>query len=408
MKIQLRLLRLCQPSGQTGRVDRVYRRFEAPISAHRPVIVLTANSLRNLAHFRRPLFEALKADGFALAAIAPNDLQGKDRPEATIFPIPIDRGGTNPAKDLATTFAYVATLRRLRPAAVLSFTPKANIYGGLAARLFGIPLIPNVSGLGTGYLRGGFIRRVSLFLYRQAFSACPVVFFQNPDDRDEFVRVRLVRPEQAELLPGSGIDLHAFSPHPQPVSEIARLLFVGRFLADKGLRELVEAVSIVNSVRQKVELTLVGSSDTGNPSSIPEQEVENWRHTGQVTVAGEHADVRPFIADADAVVLPSYREGLPRVLLEAAAMGRPMIATDVPGCREVVKEGETGFLCEPANAASLAQAIERFLDLDTQERSSLGQAARQLAVARFDEARVVEKYREALSRIGVESVVASA
>lgn len=370
--------------------------------ANAQVIALTANSLANLAHFRAPLFAGLSDAGFQTLAIAPDDGIGAAPGDGRII-VPMDRGGTNPVRDLATLAAYVRCFRVKRPRAVLSFTPKANIWAGIASRLTGIPFFPNISGLGTAFLAGGLVRHIQLWLYKRALAHAGAVFFQNSDDLQAFVDDGLVRTDQARLLPGSGIDLDHFSPQPMPANAISHFLFIGRLLTDKGVRELMDAARQLRREGVPFALTVIGDVDPGNPSSVTTREIDGWRSEELATFAGQQGDVRPFIAACDAVVLPSYREGLPRSLLEAAASARPMIATDVPGCREVVIAGETGLLCGARDAGSLATAIRSFCSLSGEDRDVLGRSARLLAEQRFDQRLVVQHYLDALAGIGVGS-----
>jgi glycosyltransferase involved in cell wall biosynthesis len=277
---------------------------------------------------------------------------------------------------------------------VLSFTPKGNIYAGLAARAVGVPIIPNVSGLGTGFIRGGVLQRVQQTLYREAFVTASIVFFQNEDDSRLFEQLGVVRPEQVRLLPGSGVDCRHFMAKPLAEREPgeAHLLFVGRLLGDKGVRELADAMRLVRRHHPAVSLTLLGDLGAANRTAITPSEVAGWEAEGLLRHIARTNDVRPFLADADAVVLPSYREGMPRSLLEAAATGRPLLAANVPGCRELVTDGGNGLLFEARSAESLASAITQFAATPIAERRRWGQAARQLAETKFDERHVTRAY----------------
>ena len=235
-------------------------------------------------------------------------------------------------------------------------------------------------------------------LYRLSLAGSARVFFQNPDDLDLFVSQGLVRPGQAARIPGSGIDLLRFRPSTaaRPDGRPFRFLFVGRLLRDKGLVEYADAARQVRSRWPDTEFAILGFAGSDNRSAVPIADLERWRADGTVTYLGETGDVRPFLEESDCVVLPSYREGLPRSLLEAAAMARPMIATDVPGCRAVVANGENGFLCEARSAQSLASAMEEMLRQDPAERAAMGQRARAKVEREFDQALVVDAYMEAL------------
>jgi glycosyltransferase involved in cell wall biosynthesis len=235
-------------------------------------------------------------------------------------------------------------------------------------------------------------------LYRVALRRSVRVFFQNPEDLAQFVEGGMVRADQARLIPGSGIDLDRF----RPVLASARsgrpfrFLFVGRLLRDKGLVEYAEAARLLRPRWPNVEFAILGFADTDNRTAVPISEVERWQAEGIVTYFGETDDVRPFLAECECVVLPSYREGLPRSLLEAAAMARPMIATDVPGCHDIVRDGDNGLLCEVRSPPALARAMETMLELDPADRKAMGLRARDRVEKEFDEALVVGAYLEAL------------
>lgn len=365
-----------------------------------PVAVLAANSAWNILNFRRPLVEALVAAGWRVIALAPEDgnSSGIRSLGAEFIPIAVDSSGTSPVRDARLVFDYWRVLRSIRPSALLGFTAKPNIYGSLAAGLLGIRTINNISGLGTAFMRRGPLNWLVSQLYRVALRRSKRVFFQNPQDLALFVDNGMVDPRQAALIPGSGVNLVRFRPT-QPTgspSRPFRFLFVGRLLRDKGLVEYAEAARLLRPGWPNVEFAILGSAGSDNRSAVPIGEVERWQAEGIVTYLGETDDVRPFLAECDCVVLPSYREGLPRSLLEAAAMGKPMVATDVPGCRDVVRDGDNGFLCEVRSPVALAGAMDAVLELQPAERHGMGLRARQLVEQEFDEAIVVRAYMEAL------------
>jgi len=365
-------------------------------------VILGGNSSWNIVNFRSGLIRALRDHGYQPVVVAPVDPAAEDRMaelEAERIVIRIERAGLNPFADLRLLREYRSIFRRLRPIAYLGFTIKPNIYGCLAAAGEGVPAIANISGLGTVFIRGGLLRAVVSRLYRRALRTAAVVFFQNPDDRQLFLDDRLVRPDQARLLPGSGVDLDRFRPVPLPEGR-QRFLFIGRLLGDKGVRELVEAARLVRRRRDDVVIQLLGPLDEGNRTAIARAELDRWVGEGIVDYLGETGDVRPFVEQATAVVLPSYREGLPRSLLEAGAMARPLVATDVPGCREVVEEGVNGFLCRPHEPESLAEAMLKLADLPPERRSAMGLESRSKIEQRFSEAVVIAAYLDALGEVG--------
>jgi len=312
--------------------------------------------------------------------------------------IRMDRSGLNPFADLKLLGSYRRRLKRLSPAAYLGYTIKPNIYGSIAAASLKIPAIPNVSGLGTTFMRRGPLRQIAIVLYRAAFRRAAIVFFQNPEDRQLFVDLRIVAADRARLVPGSGIDLDRFQLAPFPASGPVFLL-IGRLLKDKGVREFVAASRLARTEFPAARFQLLGPIDEGNRSAISAAELHSWVEEGCVEYLGATDDVRPCIAGASVIVLPSYREGLPRSLLEGAAMGRPLIAADVAGCREVVEDGVNGFLCAPRDKIALARAMRNIAVLPARERAAMGQSGRRRVQERFSESVVIAAYLEALAEV---------
>lgn len=361
-------------------------------------IVLSANSDWNIANFRQGLIRALRSAGYEPVVIAPKDPAAEARMAALgvqRIPVRIERSGRNPLADARLLLEYKRLLGKLRPAAYLGFTIKPNIYGSLAAASLGIPAIPNVSGLGTAFIRRGMLQQIVTRLYRVAFSRCPVVFFQNDEDRQLFVDRGIVEDRQARVLPGSGVDLEHFTPRP-PTNGPPAFLLVGRLLRDKGVREFVGAARALSPMLTGSRFQLLGPIDQANRTAITRAQLDDWVAEGVVEYLGVTDDVRPYMAKATAVVLPSYREGLPRSLLEAAAMERPLIAADVPGCRDVVEDGVNGYLCDPRDSRSLASAMRRMAALSPAERLAMGQAGRRKVQEQFGEELVVQSYLDVL------------
>ncbi|WP_108483560.1 glycosyltransferase family 4 protein [Oceaniglobus ichthyenteri] len=362
-------------------------------------ILMTVNAAWNIWNFRRPLVEALSADGHQITVLAPPDdsVADLERIGCRFRPLEMSVKGLNPIEDLKLQRRLKRIFREEQPDAILSFTIKNNIFGALAARAVGVPFVPNVTGLGTAFLSGGLLQTVAEQLYRRAFGKLPIVFFQNEDDRDLFLDRKLVRADQARLLPGSGIDLVRFAAAEMPSADAPPVfLMIARLLRDKGVMEFVEAARLIKARHPSTRFQLLGAAGSENRSAIDTTTVEGWVAEGVVEYLGTTNDVRPAIAAASCVVLPSYREGAPRTLIEAAAMARPLIATDVPGCRAVVDTGVSGFLCEVRNADSLAMAMGRFLALSPDARTAMGQAGRAKMEREFDQGLVVAAYREAL------------
>ena len=363
-------------------------------------ILITVNAAWNVLNFRRPLVEAMIADGHSVTVLAPRDdsVAALERLGCRFLPLEMSVKGLNPMQDVKLIGRMRKIFRKERPDAIFSYTIKNNIFGALAARTLGIPFIPNVTGLGTAFLSGGFLQRIAEGLYRRAFRNLGVIFFQNEDDRDLFLERKLVTKLQARLLPGSGIDLTHFAATDYPTdSDAPVFLMIARLLRDKGVLEYVAAARKVKSEHPSARFQLLGAVDAANRTAIDAATVASWEEEGIIEYLGTADDVRPHIAAAHCVVLPSYREGAPRTLIEAAAMARPLIATDVPGCRSVVDDGVTGYLCKVRDGDDLTKSMNAFLALPREERARMGRAGRAKMVASFDQAIVVQAYRDALA-----------
>jgi glycosyltransferase involved in cell wall biosynthesis len=310
--------------------------------------------------------------------------------------VPVDALGLSPVSDARLFVSYFSLFRRLRPSAILAFTIKPNIYGSIAASRLRIPIVNTLTGLGTGFLSGSALQTVVEALYRFSLRHSRRVFFHNADDRDLFVRRGLVTADQAAVVGGSGVDLEHFaSCEARTAIGPPSFIFVGRLLKDKGAREFLEAAKLVSESRSAL-FRMLGSFEA-HPKAIDEEIVK--RHQSTVEILGPADDVRPHIAHADCVVLPSYREGLPRALLEASAMAKPVIATDVPGCRQAVEDGVTGLLCDVRSAESLAAAMIAMIDMTPEQRSAMGRSGRAKVKREFSEQEVVAAYLKVLGEL---------
>ena len=364
-----------------------------------PTILISANSCWNIFNFRGGLIRGLHSAGYRIVVAAPDDQYRLklDDLGAGFVPVPIDSAGLSVIGDLRLLARYRQIFREVRPFAFLGFTAKPNIYGSLAARSVGARVINNVSGLGTVFIKRGPLTALVTQLYRLSLRRSATIFFQNRDDLELFVAKRIARRDQAQLLPGSGVDLERFVPRSAlPADGGFRFLLVGRLLWDKGVGEYVEAARIVRGKHPGARFQMLGRLGADNRTAVPSSLVERWLAEGIIEYLGESDDVRTAMEQADCVVLPSYREGLPRSLLEGSAMGKPLIATDVPGCRDVVVEGSTGYLCAVRSADSLAAAMMKMIETPATERLRMGELGRRKIEQEFCETRVIAKYLEAL------------
>lgn len=366
----------------------------------RRTIILSINTSWNLLNFRQGLIRYLQAHNYHIVTLAPHDTSSSKLRDlgCEVVDFPMASQGLNPFQDLWLWWRYRRLFKKFRPAAFLGWTIKPNIYGSLAAHGMGIPVINNISGLGSGFLAGGWLSWTVQTLYKIALKKSHRVFFQNPDDHALFLKKALTKSVQSVVLPGSGVDLIRFSPAPRipPSSRPFRFLMIARLLRDKGALEYFSAARELRAAGQFVQCQFLGFVDSKNPTAIPIKEFEDLIAQGIVEYLGTTDDVRPFIAQSDCVVLPSYREGTPRTLLEAAAMARPVIATNVPGCREVVVDEGNGFLCEAKSSSSLLQALLRMKNQSEQDWQRMASASRMLVESRYDEHVIFEHYSRAL------------
>lgn len=365
-------------------------------------ITLSANTSWYLFNFRVSTIKALLGRGYRVVCLSPEDDYSAKLKSIGCewIALPMDNKGSNVANDVRLVLRLVAHYRDLKPVAAFHFTIKNNIYGTWAATLSGIPAVNNVSGLGTAFIHKGLVSSVVRLLYRLSQPLAHKVFCQNEEDFQLLNAARLVPLERLVLLPGSGVDLQRFNPGLRCASSATfRFLYAGRILADKGLHELLEAVIRINTESVRCELWLCGFAGVENVSAISQELLEAWSAKPGVRWLGPSDCIEEVYAQVDCVVLPSYREGMPRSLLEAGAMSLPVVATNVPGCRNIVTNGHNGLLCEAKSADSLRKAMETMLALSPEERKRMGTAGRRLVEAEFDEQLVVKAALDVLERL---------
>lgn len=366
-------------------------------------IVISVNTAWNVYNFRAGLIKGLIGNGYEVVVLAPED-DYASRLKALgcrFINMPMDSNGTHPGRDFSLLMRYMRVLRDIRPMAFLGYTIKPNVYGSIAAHTLGIPVINNIAGLGTTFINKGLLTSIVKELYRFSLRRSRRVFFQNADDQRLFTQAGLVNKNVSDLLPGSGIDLTHYLPEPVPPLENRpfRYLLVARMLKDKGVEEYVAAASIVRQQFPNVEFQMLGFVDKANPNAISLERIQIWEKNGLVKYFGKTDDVRPYMAQADCIVLPSYREGVPHSLLEAAAMARPIIATDVAGCREVVTHDFNGLLCNVKDSQDLAAKMLQMNQLSPGQRYAMGMAGRRKVISQFDERIVILKYLDMIGEI---------
>ena len=363
-------------------------------------IVISANTSWYLYNFRKNTILALMAQGYRVIAIAPKDEYSNKLSElgCEFIHVNIDQGGTNPVKDIGTFFSFTKLYRKIRPAVVLNFTPKNNIYSTLAATLVGAKSINNIAGLGMVFINENMTAKLARFLYKVSQPKAHTIFFQNEDDRALFAKHKLAPLEITDRVPGSGADLSRFAVLPSKDDGTVRFLLIARMLYDKGIGHYVEAARELKAkYGDAVEFRLLGFLDVNNPSAVSKQDMQSWVDEGIVNYLGTSDSVEKEIAQVDCMVLPSfYREGVPKSLLEACAMGKPIVTTDNVGCRETVDDGINGYLCEPRSTSSLIDKLELMINQSHEQRLQMGLESRIKVENEFDEKIVINKYLEAV------------
>ncbi len=358
-------------------------------------VFIVANNPWYLYNFRLNLAKALTDKGYEVYFLAPEDnnyseLLKKDFKFINIF---IDSKGINPFKDFKTIYEFYKIYRRLKPNIVLNFTIKPNIYSSFICRYLNIDCISNITGLGTLFIKENFITKLAKYLYKISLKKNKVVFFQNKDDKELFLDNNLIcEKTKTDVLPGSGVDLDKFKPIAKYNKDKFIFLFIGRLIKDKGIVELIEASLILNKKYNNFELWLLGEFGVQNNTTITKEDLNEWLKNDLIKYLGKTDAVQIVISKSDCVVLPSYREGTPRSLLEAAAMETPIIATNAVGCKDVVNDNINGFLCEVRNSKDLAIKMEKMLNLSDNQRRLMGKAGREKIIIDYDEKIVISKY----------------
>lgn len=364
-------------------------------------VVLIENNLISSLTMRDRLTRELMQHYDVTILATGNDKQKKEAAERGFKVIEV--GASN--QNILHVWHYLRNLRRalktIKPDVCLTFTIRPAIWGNLVTRSLGIPTITSITGIGPLFTQEALAYKAARFLYRFALNKTRLVIFQNQDDRALFIKNRFVPSAKTNLVPGSGVDADFFAPAPVSQEQPFSFLFIGRLVKDKGVREFVEAAGMLRQRNLPVSCHILGPYWTQNlkDNNVSEQEMAEWMATGNIHYLGEAGDVRPYMAKAHCIVLPSYREGLNNVLLEASSMQRPCISTDTTGCREVIDHNITGFLCKVKDSADLADQMERMFRLSADERADMALKARQKVIREFDKKIVVEAYQGIIKKI---------
>jgi glycosyltransferase involved in cell wall biosynthesis len=361
-----------------------------------------ANTSWSLYNFRLGLIRRLQDEGYDISVIAPKDsFTSKLVSEGiTYHEIDMSNYGTNPFSEIKLIYSFYKLYKKIDPDLIFHYTIKPNIYGTIAAGLCRKPSIIVTTGLGHLFQFSNFmVRMITLFLYRVAAILTKEVWFLNDNDRDIFIYKRIVRKSKTKVLKSEGVNVDWFKPRKDKKFYIDRFLFAGRLIWEKGVAEYVEAARIIKEKYPRVRFELLGFIDQSNPKAIPYEYISNWQKQKVIKYLGETTDIRPYLEKATCLVFPSYyREGVSRVLMEAASMETPIITTDNVGCRDIVDDGKNGFIVEPQNIPSLVKAIEEFIEMDDQDKLVMGKLGRKKMVEGYAEEKIIEQYISTITK----------
>ena len=362
------------------------------------MIFFTANVLWDIYIFRYGVIKALIDDGHEVVAIAPNDSRIDFPKELGIRHIPIELSlrGVNPLKDFQLYLQLVDIYKKEKPDIIFHYTIKPNIYGTLAAKRAKIPSIAVLTGLGYSFVEGGLISKIAKTLYRISLQYSKEVWILNEDDKKRLIDEKIVDEKKLFILPGEGVDTQKFSPVPRDPNKNLIFLMVARAFYDKGVREYVEAAKLIKEKGYDVKFLFLGALGGSAANGIDKAKMDEYEEKGILEYLGHRKDVEAIINMSDCVILPSYREGISKVLMEAASMEKPIIATDVTGCKEIVENNKSGYLVKVKDFLDLAEKIEKFINLSDEERKKMGKNGRKKILNEFDEKIIIEIYRRKL------------
>ncbi len=358
-------------------------------------IVLVANTSWSMIKFRLGVMKALVDAGYDVIVIAPKDKHSNDFHAlgCHYIELSMDNKGSNLINDLKMVYKLQKAYKKLSPDLIFHYTIKPNIYGTLAAKLANKRSIAVITGLGYTFIHDNITAKIAKFLYKVSLKYAQRVWFINTEDKNKFILADLVPEEKMEILPSEGINLDTYVPiQTKREDNIFRFVLIARLLWDKGVGEYVKAAKELKKRYSNVEFQVVGFIDAQNPKAISKEQVDDWVSKGYINYLGPTDDVKPFIAKADCVVLPSYREGVSMILMESAAMEKPLIASNVPGCRDLVQSSVSGYLCRMRDYQDLMEKMDKMLHLSEKERQKMGKKGREFMVEEYNEKLVIEKY----------------
>ncbi len=370
-------------------------------------IAFVANTAWSMYNFRKNILNYWLAQGYQITVIAPFDDKTSllEKMGCICINIDIQRQGTNPYADAKLLYSLYYIYKEIKPNFIFHYTIKPNIYGSIAAKLAGVSNnVAITTGLGSAFIKNNWITKIAKFLYKRSLCYTKYVYFLNQDDLNKFIQYKIIPIEKAKLLPSEGVDTDFFSLSaididinnlniPNNAKNQTKFLLIARMLKDKGIVEYAESAKILKKkYGNNIEFNLLGAIDAQNPNAIPISQIKSWQAQGIINYLGTANDVRIYINESDCVVLPSYLEGIPRTLLEGASMQKPLIASDVSGCKDVVKHNHNGYLCKPKSVDDLVFYLDKFINLDHDSRYNMGINGRNYVRDNFSDDKVIKEY----------------
>lgn len=367
-------------------------------------ILISANVLFTIANFRKELIKFLVEKNYEVVCVASKDELSNNAEDilkrlgVKFIEIEINRKGLNPIVDLLYLFNLIKIYKKEKPKIVMHFTIKPNIYGTIACRILNIASINTINGLGSGIIKENFLSIILKLLYKTALNFSNKTFFQNEDDKEFFIKNKLVASSKVSIVPGSGVDTKLFKNISSNTDKLTFIL-IARLLKDKGIYEYIEAIKNIKITNSTCEFLLAGQFDFDNPTAITQKEVQIWEKDKLIRFIGKTDDIRLFFKISDVLVLPSYREGLSRVLIEAASASKPIVTTNVAGCKDVVDDEVNGYLCKVKNVESLESSLRRIISLNEIQLNTMGKESMKIAQNRFDKDIVNSIYLKEIEKL---------
>ena len=363
-------------------------------------IAFFSNSSWSIYNFRRNLVKKLLIMNHQIVIISSKDdfTEKLIKMGCSFVNIDLNNNKINPLKEILILFKINYIFIKIRPDILLNFTIKPLIYGSFFSRMFSIKSINMITGLGTTFININFLTKIVIFFYKISFQKIYAVFFQNKDDLKLFINNQIIKKKKTILIPGSGVDLKHYKFSKLKKNKKIRFILVSRILKEKGILEYLKVAKNLHN-KKNCEFHLLGPFIQDNKSTISKKIIDDLHNKKIIKYLGFVKNIKPYVKNSDCVVLPSYREGTPRSLLEACSMGRPIITTDVPGCRNVIRNNINGFKCLPRSSKSLESSIKKFINLTYRQKVKMSLSARKLVEQKFDEKIIISKYIDIIKLI---------